>query len=219
MTARKKIALTVVFVLLSVVVFLFFLFIRMVKVPTGGMQNTILAGDHILVNRFAREVKRGDLIIFKFPMDPSVQYIKRIIGLPGETIEIRDTKIFINGRELAEKRVMVDQNASINFPGRPLKEIASEGRGSYSVYYYSDRSFSEFSNDFTKFATKEPFQIPAGEYFVLGDNRDDSQDSRYWGTVPQALVTGKAWLVYWSNEEDPIKGNRTRWNRLFTKLK
>ncbi len=218
MTTRKKILLAVILIPLSIAVLLFFLFMRTVKVPSGAMQNTILIGDRVFVSRSAQEIKRGDLIIFKHPKDPSVQYIERVIGLPGETIEIRDTKIFINDKELAERRLMVDDSAG-DFPQRPLKELSSQGAGPYSVYYRANRLEVEFFSEDAPFAMNKSFQIPQGHYFVLGDNRDDSQDSRYWGTVPQELITGKALAVYWSAGEDPSGHHRIRWNRLFTKLK
>ena len=101
------------------------LFTQFVHVPTGAMANTILPGDSLVVDRLFGEIKRGDIIMFKYPMDPSVRYVSRVIGLPGETIEIRGTAVLINGEELSERRTMVDGESEA-----PLRELSTEGEGS-----------------------------------------------------------------------------------------
>ncbi len=171
----------------------FFLILRFVKVPTAAMANTIIPGDRLVIVPTFGKIERGDIIVFKYPPNPSIRYVKRVIGLPGETIEVRDKKVFINGTELTEARVFVEYD----FETFPMKEISTEGSGSYRVYYYhkDDELFSDFARP-TPYASKEPFAIPEGHYFVLGDNRDNSEDSRYWGTVPKELIAGKFLMKY-----------------------
>ena len=195
------------------------------KIPTGSMENTLLIGDHLLVNKFMlgpsssslermllpeREPRRGDVIVFKYPEDPSRDFIKRVIGLPGETVEMRNKRIFINGKELTEPYVHFLQPPT----GPPeLSETTSfDVRENYG-----------------------PVTVPPDEYFVMGDNRDNSEDSRYWGFLPRDYIKGNAMMVYWSYEatsEDyeqdglgqSVKGvgsviahffTRTRWDRIF----
>ena len=160
------------------------------KIPTGSMENNLLIGDHLLVNKFSfgptvsslermllpvRTIKRGDVIVFKYPEEPSRDFIKRVIGLPGETLELRDKKVSINGQPLDEPYVH-------------FLEAASDGQevtGSHVREQYG------------------PVRIPEGQYFVMGDNRDNSQDSRYWGFLPRHYIKGKALMIYWSYDSGP----------------
>jgi signal peptidase I len=160
------------------------------KIPTGSMEDNLKVGDHIIVNKFiygptgdgrlsklipARDVERGDIIVFRYPKDPDVDYVKRVIGVPGDTISIRDKKVSVNGRDLDEPYVThIDRRV---FPA-----------GLYLPEPY--RSRDQFG----------PFTVPQGQYFAMGDNRDNSNDSRFWGTVPRANIKGRAFLVYWSFE-------------------
>jgi signal peptidase I len=191
------------------------------KIPTGSMIDNLLIGDHLFVNKFVfgvpgplaaltpiRPVERGDIAVFRFPEDPSVDYVKRVIALPGETISIRDKVIHIDGQPLDEPYVSFrDPTVIPASPGLP--------------------------EPFRSRDQMEPFQVPAGEYFMMGDNRDDSYDSRYWGTVPRPLIKGRPFLVYWSFRSDPPDPSRppnllgtmvdvvanfyskTRWDRMF----
>ena len=188
------------------------------KIPSGSMEDNLKIGDHIIVNKFIygpetpvlhgllplREVRRGDVIIFRYPENPADDYVKRVIGMPGETIDIRDKRVFINGRQLHEPYVLfTDENTfHVNHP-------------------YATRD--QFG----------PFVIPRGEYFAMGDNRDNSNDSRFWGTVPRSMIKGRAFMVYWSFDMRPPAGHsarerlqelgkvlvyfftRTRWERTF----
>ena len=148
------------------------------KIPSGSMIPTLLVGDHILVNKFIYGVKipfsnktlipigspqRDDVIVFIYPVDKSKDFIKRVIGLPGETLEINDTEIYING-ELLEN--------------------------THGVFKDSRRHFAKDNYG--------PVTVPKGHLFVMGDNRDNSHDSRFWGTVPLESVKGKALIIYWS---------------------
>jgi signal peptidase I len=158
------------------------------KIPTGSMENNLLIGDHLLVNKFVvapagaermvlpiGDIRRGDIVVFKYPEDPERDFIKRVIGLPGETLEVRD------------KRVLVD--------GKPIEEP-------YVHYLQAAGGASEI----TSFDVRDrygPVTIPAGHYFVMGDNRDNSQDSRYWGFLPRSYIKGKALIIYWSYDAGP----------------
>jgi signal peptidase I len=159
------------------------------KIPTGSMIPTLLIGDYIMVNKFVyaptlagvpvlgaiehalfpmREVRRGDIVVFKFPEEPEKDYIKRVIGLPGETIEVRDRQVYIDGRPLDE---------------------------SYKVHR-NPRGLNVDQDDYP--ATR----IPDNSYFCMGDNRDNSRDSRSWGFVPRDYIKGRAFMIWWSYEED-----------------
>jgi signal peptidase I len=222
MKSKKMIALLIVIAILFGAWLFAALFFRFVKVPTGAMKNTILPGDRLVVSRFPQEIKRGDIIVFRYPKDTSILYVKRVIGLPGETIQIREHKVFINGAEFAEKRAFYPLDDTYENMENPLKEEKSEGEGNYTTFNQSRDEAGEDETLFlppTTFGITEPFPIPQGHYFVLGDNRDDSFDSRYWGTVAKQLITGKPFLIYASVEQDKEGGEKIRWNRVFTKVK
>jgi signal peptidase I len=147
------------------------------KIPTGSMESNLLIGDHLLVNKFVyglhsgflsrilpyKELKRGDVIVFKYPQSPDVAYVKRLIGLPGEKVEMVGRTVYIDGQ--------------------PLKE-------GYTQYIDAGSVYERYG----------PFQVPEGKYFAMGDNRDNSQDSRFWGYVPRDHIIGKALAIYWSFE-------------------
>ena len=195
------------------------------KIPTGSMENNLLIGDHLLVNKFVfaptlaslegtmlpiDPIKRGDIVVFKYPEEPDRDFIKRVIGLPGDTLELKQKRVYLNGTLLDEPY----------------------------VHYLSppDESSPE---DFDVRVRYGPVTVPANHYFVMGDNRDNSQDSRYWGFLPRELVKGKALVIYWSYEagrEDyqaegagaTIKGlvavfvhffTRTRWDRMLHQIR
>jgi signal peptidase I len=197
------------------------------KIPTGSMENNLLIGDHLLVNKFifgptplaigravlpVRPIRRGDIVVFKYPDEPERDFIKRVIGLPGETIELKNKKVHVNGQPLDEPYVHF-----ITAPSNDYQEV-------------------------TSFDVRErfgPVTVPADHYFVMGDNRDNSQDSRYWGFLPRGHVKGKALLIYWSYEsarEDYVDEGlaatikrigsvithfftKTRWERLFRQIR
>jgi signal peptidase I len=153
------------------------------KIPTGSMEPNLLVGDHLLVNKFIfgpaasglertllpmRKVERGEVLVFKFPEEPERDFIKRVIGLPGETLEYKDQRVFINGMPL------IEPYAHYQLPA------TGEGNSSDPRVHYG------------------PVTIPADHYFMMGDNRDDSQDSRYWGFLPASYVKGRALFIYWS---------------------
>lgn len=198
MTKRVKILLVVI----SVAAFLFlamgayaFLSLRVVKLPTGSMANTIIPGESVLCSLTVNEVRRGDIVMFKLPSDPKVLFLNRVIGLPGDRIQVRGTKVFINDQELPEARTYIE----VTDPNGRQPEVSVEGNaGPYRVYY-SKRAVQEDENmDFAigmKYGVIEEFKIPPGHYFVLGDCRDNSMDSRFWGTVPRENIVGKALMI------------------------
>jgi len=181
------------------------------KIPTGSMEPNLLIGDHLLVNKFnfaptlggveqtllpIDPIKRGDIIVFKYPEEPERDFIKRTIGLPGETLELKNKKVFINGTMLDEPYVHY------------LFPPGEEGQDAPS--------------DFDVRVTYGPVTVPAGHYFMMGDNRDNSQDSRYWGFLPREYVKGKALFVYFSfgDEQGGLSNLFTsiRWNRIFHQI-
>jgi signal peptidase I len=152
------------------------------KIPSGSMIPTLQIGDHILVNKFIYGVKlpftdvavipisqphRGDIIVFKYPQDESKDYIKRVVGLPGDKVEIREQQVLVNNRPLVEPYAV---HSDANAQGRRLSPRDEYG----------------------------PVTVPTGSYFVMGDNRDSSLDSRFWGFVKLNKIKGRAFLVYWS---------------------
>jgi signal peptidase I len=169
--------------------------IQAYKIPSGSMKPTLLIGDHILVSKFNYGIKlplirstvipvgaprRGDIVVFIYPEDRSKDFIKRLIGLPGNTIEIRDKKILVNGLPWSDAHGVNVDNMVIPGSVQPRDNFG-------------------------------PVTVPEGTLFVMGDNRDESYDSRFWGFVPMKDVLGKALIIYWSwNHED----HGVRWNRI-----
>ena len=198
------------------------------KIPTGSMEENLLIGDHLLVNKFflgptatglerallpIGAIKRRDVIVFKYPEEPERDFIKRVIGLPGETIEVKEKKVYINGQPLDEPY----------------------------VHFLTPPSGASELHEVTSFDVRErygPVTVPPNQYFMMGDNRDNSQDSRYWGFLPRELMKGKATVIYWSYEAEredyqdesagaTVKGlvsvfahffTRTRWDRMFHQI-
>jgi len=199
----------------------YLIFLRFVRVPTGSMSNTVIPGDHLVINKTVGKIERGDLLIFKFPRNPSEKYISRAIGLPGETIEIRDKSIYVNGKELSERRVTVKAEPSGSFAA--LEELSTEGVGPYRVFYDSrvqgnEPSFPSDPKD-ESYGIHTPFQIPANQYFVMGDNRDNSYDSRFWGTLSREAIVGKPTLIYWSSHLNQSGVEEVKWERIFTSIR
>lgn len=147
------------------------------KIPTGSMEPNLLVGDHIVVNKFVygpvpdgdswflptRDIRRGDVIVFRAPQEPDKDFIKRVVAVGGDTVEVRDGVLYVNGEAVKEP------------------------------YAHHESAYGNHSDG-------QRIRVPEGHYYCLGDNRDNSRDSRFWGTVPRELVKGKAVLVYWSFE-------------------
>lgn len=182
-------------------------------VPTGSMENTLMVGDHLFVDRLAyaphgsltgkllphEEVKRGDIIVFRYPLDIKQNYVKRVIGIPGDRIRIVDKQVWRNGQPVAEPyKILIREQQSDylnNFPRRP--DIAIDRRAAVMLEDY---------------VINGELMVPDGQYFAMGDNRDNSADSRMWGLVPRENIWGKPVLVFWSFEASTEKlNNRTYW--------
>ena len=190
------------------------------KIPSGSMQNTLLIGDFLFVNKaiYGAEVplihrrlpafahpKRGEVIIFEYPLDPDKDYVKRLIGVPGDTVEMRDGTVYIDGRAQVESYVVhSDPTAD---PGG--EEFAWQQP---FLVRTAEASVHPSRNNWG------PLVVPQDNYFVLGDNRDNSSDSRYWGFVPDSLVRGRPMFVYYSYEPDATRRvpwiTKIRWNRV-----
>jgi signal peptidase I len=193
------------------------------KIPSGSMKPTLLVGDFILVNKYTygirlpvvnrkvidvNPVKRGDVVVFRFPADPSVDYIKRVVGLPGDKVVYRNRRLTVNGEEMPVESNGFYTDAELNFlrlptlsenlsgkkhqimivPAQPPVDLAQ-------VKQFTHRENCEYNDD--GFSCT----VPAGNYFMMGDNRDQSSDSRYWGFVPDDHIKGRAFLV-WMNFGD-----------------
>ena len=226
-TAREYFESIVIAVILALFIRTFV--VQAFKIPTGSMENNLLIGDHLLVNKFVfgpsatrlerailpmGTIKRGDVIVFKYPEEPDRDYIKRVIGLPGETVELRAKKIYINGTPLDEPYVHFLEPPSTDTDVHEVTSI--DVRERYG-----------------------PVTVPPNQYFVMGDNRDNSQDSRYWGFLQRDYVKGKALLIYWSYEAEredyetegagaTLRGlvsvfahffTRTRWDRMLHQIR
>jgi signal peptidase I len=188
-------------------------FLRAVKVPTGAMANTIVPGDHLFTKRFLGEVNRGDIIIFAYPEQPSIRYVSRVVGLPGETIQMQGTSVYVNGQPIPEQRVFVKYPYDYEFG--VLDEISTESSGPYQVFYYQrGEEFTPTVAVEMKFGIAEPFRILPEQYFVMGDNRDNSLDSRFKGTVPRELIWGKPTMIYWSSHADQSHQEQVKWDRI-----
>jgi signal peptidase I len=174
------------------------LVVQAFTIPSGSMMDTLLVGDYILVNKFLygpelplvdwrmpaiRDPRRGDIIVFKYPQDEKRDFIKRIVATPGERVQVRGHQVFVNGRPLQEPYTKFSDSGGVR------------GGEAYCGYAYGC----------------EPTLVPPDSYFVMGDNRDNSQDSRYWGFVKRDKIKGKAFLIYWSWDGDR---HWLRWWRL-----
>lgn len=195
-------------------------------IPSSSMEDTLLIGDHLFVNRFVygpaatplersllphRPVQRGDIVIFRSPEEPTLDVVKRCVAVGGDTVEIRDKRLLINGEEV--------DDASYTEHRDPL----------------TYRDVPAYSRQQRRRDQLEPFTVPEGQYFCMGDNRDHSYDSRYWGTLPAHLVKGRASMIYWSDGGEVSDGSpqalgdqigrlgrnfleiftKTRWDRTF----
>ena len=170
------------------------------EIPSGSMTNTLLIGDRILVNKFiygvklpftdkviipVRNIEHNDVVVFEFPLDPENDFIKRVVGLPGDTVEIHDKQVLVNGRPVQEPYTRHTDAGIIPAGAQPRDNLG-------------------------------PIVVPEGKLFVMGDNRDQSYDSRFWGFVNKAKVKGKAFVIYWSWN---AREWSVRWNRLLQSIR
>ena len=169
------------------------------SIPSGSMQDTLLIGDYLLVNKFiygirnpftnevlipVKKPQRGDVIVFIYPQDPSKDYIKRVVGVPGDQVQIINKKVYVNGQLVDTPQAKFDDPRMLNHPNDPRRD-----------------NFG-------------PVTVPPGRYFVMGDNRDHSYDSRFWGFVDETALRGKAFIIYFSIDWDRIRPRLGRVGRL-----
>jgi signal peptidase I len=159
--------------------------IKAYKFPSGSMIPTLLVGDHIIVNSYSDGIKRGDIIVFRYPTDPRKSFIKRVIAIEKDVIEGKNKKIFVNDKEIPEPYILRSNNI--------IRTIRDDTRDNFG-----------------------PLNLPRNKVFVMGDNRDQSYDSRYWGFVDMRDTKGKALYIYWS--WDPVTQS-VRWNRIGKTIK
>jgi signal peptidase I len=205
-------------------------------VPSGSMENTLLIGDHLFVDKLAyapygslskhllpyEDVQRGDVIVFRYPVDISKDYVKRAIGVPGDRIHLKDGVLYLNGHAVSEPYVIHSRPGTYD----EYRDNFPQGQ-SHVMLYPSGRQMVEQNQ------VNGEIVVPPGHYFAMGDNRENSEDSRYWGFVPRENIKGKPVIVWWSFDaptEQLASGNidlghladiavnfftKTRWNRTF----
>ncbi len=199
------------------------------RIPTGSMKDTLLIGDFLLVNKFVygartpdsipfldialpffrlpafKAPQPGDIIVFKYPDDPKLDYIKRCIALGGQTVEMRDGVVFINGQpEGKQEFVKKEYDAEEGHYVLYYKITTARGK-TYTIRHYEGHNLIQENFG--------PKMVPTGQYFMMGDNRDNSSDSRYWGFLPADNVVGEAMVIYWSWDK------AVPWYRIFNKVR
>jgi signal peptidase I len=195
------------------------------RIPTGSLEPTLLPGDFVLVNKydygfrlpvihkrlFGDDTKpaRGDIMVFRWPPNPSVNFIKRVIGLPGDKISYINKELFVNGTKIPQEYL---QDATTHDGSGDEWQATEKTENLLGVNHHIYINANRQSRDF------RDLEVPKGMYFVMGDNRDDSEDSRFWGFVPDANIVGKAVLVWLSWDSDHGWLNKLRWNRMGKKI-
>lgn len=191
------------------------------KIPTGSMEGTLLVGDFLLVNKavYGAQVpftdirfpafdqpERGDVVVFEFPLDRSKNYVKRVVGLPGDTVSMRDGQLYVNGIRQEEDYVQHTQ------PGGDYHDPQFDWQSDYLAASVDRASYHPTRDDWG------PIIVPEGQYFVMGDNRDNSQDSRYWGFVDRSLIKGRPLFIYYSFDRSKLRPlpwlTEVRWERV-----
>ena len=188
------------------------------KIPTGSMENTLLIGDHLLVNKFvfayhsgalARllpygKVRNDDIVVFKFPGsseeqgEPGEHFVKRVIGVPGDRVRIFHRQVYVNGQLVSEP-----------FVNHAFPDMLRPG----DDFPPADGATALWSAELASYVNKDgELVVPPGKYFVMGDNREQSWDSRFWGFVPRDLIAGRPLVIYWSYETPRDEYMRTAWN-------
>jgi signal peptidase I len=191
------------------------------KIPSPSMEGTLLIGDHLLVNKFIfggrgawyekllpyRPLERGDIIVFKYPFADHQHFVKRVIGLPGDRLKVEDQRVYVNGKVLSEPYVVHDPGAGydpLNYAFPPMGN-----------QLYSSPVVAEWAREIKKYVRGEEIIVPPGKYFAMGDNRDRSLDSRYWGFVDRDAIMGRPFLIYWSVDANSADyGQNTFFERL-----
>ncbi len=185
-----------------IAVFVITFIVQAFQIPSPSMENTLLVGDYLLVNKLCygagsfgdslmpyRRVQRGDIVVFHYPVNPAQHFVKRVIGVPGDRLRLINKRVFVNGVALNEPHAHFSRSASDLFRDNfPRLDVAAGETPEWWV-------------QLGKLVEDGQLIVPQGHYFVMGDNRDDSYDSRYWGFVPQANIIGRPLLIYWSVKE------------------
>jgi signal peptidase I len=183
-----------------IAVFVITFVVQAFQIPSQSMENTLLVGDYLLVNKLCyggggagdylvpyQKIRRGDIIVFLYPVDPTQHFVKRVIGVPGDHLRLVNKKVWINGQPIEEPyvRYLEPPNNLFrdNFPRTDIPAPGMEGKWWLQMQ---------------KLVDDGELIVPQGDYFVMGDNRDDSQDSRYWGFVPRENIVGRPLVIYWS---------------------
>ncbi len=212
-------------------------------IPTGSMERTILIGDHVFLNKLLygprlpytsvrvpplKSVQRQEIVAFRYPRNPSMMFVKRVIGIGGDVVRIKDKKVSVNGRLLEEPYVQFQSAAIL-----PLRDDFPPPPGQIETFPAAWGLDPGWAHEMPLFIRADGLHVPPGYLFVLGDNRDNSRDSRFWGFVPRSGVVGEPLFVYWSYDapsEDWVNGDllarlqfnlsivwnfvsRTRWSR------
>ena len=182
-----------------IAVFVITFIVQAFQIPSPSMENTLLVGDYLLVNKLCygrgglgdyfmpyRRVQRGDIVVFNYPVNPEQHFVKRVIGVPGDRVRLVNKQVFVNGVPLKEPYVRFS---------RPADDLF---RDNFPRLNVTPGLTPEWWLQLRKLVEDGQLIVPAGHYFVMGDNRDNSSDSRYWGFVPQANIIGRPLLIYWS---------------------
>ena len=202
-----------------IAVFVVTFLVQAFTIPSESMEQTLLIGDYLLVDKFCygggnswspvlpyRKIQRGDIVVFHYPVHPEQHFVKRVVGLPGDRVRLINKRVYVNGSPLDEPYVQyispVRDPYRDDFPRTDLPEAGVSAR---------------WWSEMPKLVEDKQLIIPQGNYFVLGDNRDDSQDSRYWGFVPRENIIGRPLVIYWSarNLNNDLPGSPTLGDRLY----
>jgi len=182
-----------------IAVFVITFIVQAFQIPSPSMENTLLVGDYLLVNKLTygggtvgnsvmpyRQVQRRDIVVFHYPVNPAQHFVKRVIGVPGDRVRLINKQVFVNGTPLKEPYAHFS---------RPANDLF---RDSFPRLDVAPGETPEWWLQMRKLVEDGQLIVPEGHYFVMGDNRDDSYDSRYWGFVPQGNIIGRPLLIYWS---------------------
>ena len=200
-----------------IAIFVVTFIVQAFQIPSESMENTLLIGDYLLVDKLHfgsdgvfdaimpyRNVKRGDIIVFHYPVNPNVHFVKRVVATPGDRLRLIDKKVYVNGKLVEEPYVHYSR------PHDPFRDEFPR----LDMPMVSSLTGSWWSQ-MQKLVDDNQLIIPEGSYFVMGDNRDDSLDSRYWGFVPRENIVGRPLLIYWSMKTPDPPGDRAAGDKLY----
>jgi signal peptidase I len=202
-----------------IAVFLVTFLLQAFTIPSGSMEQTLLIGDYVLVDKFCygnttgwnrllpyRKIRRGDIIVFHYPVNPAQDFVKRVVAIPGDRLRLINKSVFLNGALVPEPYT------------QHIYPLRSHYRDDFPQTESPDYAVdAKWWKEMPKLVENHQLIIPEGHYFVMGDNRDDSQDSRYWGFVPRENIIGRPLLIYWSsgNVNDDLPPSPTMGDRLY----